>query len=157
VLVLDEPTDGLDPVGRSQVRHILLELRQEGRTVFLNSHLLQEVERICDRVAILSDGQLRFEGTIAELTPPHETEVEFRLQGLPDQVRTALGTCPGGSLQGIADDQYRVTLPLGQQADVDRLVDQLRQHNVSILAISRRRKTLEDAFLELVAYTAEIV
>ena len=157
VLVLDEPTDGLDPVGRSQVRNILLELRQEGRTVFLNSHLLQEVELVCDRVAIMDSGQLRFDGTIAELTPLQETEVEFRLQGREGDVRAALGSRTDVTLQSPAADRHLVTVPISQQADVDRLVDALRGRNVSIVSMSWRRKTLEDAFLELVAHTAEIV
>ena len=157
VLMLDEPTDGLDPVGRSQVRSILLELRDEGRTVFLNSHLLQEVELVCDRVAIMDRGQLRFLGTIPELTPQQETEVELRLRGTDADVRAALSEWPGVSPQITAADCFLVTVPTSQQADVDHLVDQLRARNVSIVSLSWRRKTLEHAFLELVAPTAEIV
>ena len=59
LLILDEPTDGLDPVGRSQIRKLINELRDQGKTVFLNSHILQEVELVCDRVAILAGGQLQ--------------------------------------------------------------------------------------------------
>ena len=91
VLILDEPTDGLDPVGRSQVRSILVQLRDEGRTVFLNSHLLQEVELVCDRVAILDSGQLRFEGTINDLTPAHETALTLDLVGADAALQAVLG------------------------------------------------------------------
>ena len=68
LVVLDEPTDGLDPVGRKETRDVLLQLRAEGKTVFLNSHLLGEVEQICDRVAILVEGNVVRQGTIAEMT-----------------------------------------------------------------------------------------
>ncbi len=68
LLVLDEPTDGLDPVGRSQIRQLITLLRDQGKTVFLNSHILQEVELVCDRVAILVSGQLRGVGRPRDLT-----------------------------------------------------------------------------------------
>jgi ABC-type multidrug transport system ATPase subunit len=68
LLILDEPTDGLDPVGRSEIRKLITWLKQQGKTVFLNSHILQEVELVCDRVAILAGGQLRGVGTAHELT-----------------------------------------------------------------------------------------
>ena len=157
VLILDEPTDGLDPVGRSQVRNLLQQLRDEGRTVFLNSHLLQEVELVCDRVAILDRGQLRFEGTIAELTPRQETGVELHLQGAENVVRAAIGQRDSEILALSAPDRFRVVMPVNAQDEIDRLVDDLRGQGVSIVSISWRRKTLEDAFLELVAQTAEIV
>ena len=67
LVVLDEPTDGVDPIGRKEIRDVLLQMREKGTTVFLNSHLLSEVERICDRVAILDRGRLIAEGTLADL------------------------------------------------------------------------------------------
>ncbi len=68
LVILDEPTDGVDPIGRRDIREILLRLRDEGRTVFLNSHLLSELEMVCDRVAIMVHGLMRQQGTIDELT-----------------------------------------------------------------------------------------
>jgi ABC-2 type transport system ATP-binding protein len=68
LVVLDEPTDGVDPVGRRDIRNILMRLRDEGRTVFLNSHLLSELEMVCNRVAILVQGRVSAQGTIDELT-----------------------------------------------------------------------------------------
>ena len=65
---IDEPTDGLDPVGRKETREVLERLRAQGKTVFINSHLLGEVERICDRVAIIVSGKVVRQGTINELT-----------------------------------------------------------------------------------------
>ncbi len=68
LIFLDEPTDGVDPVGRKEIRDILRELRSRGKTIFLNSHLLSEVELICDRVAIVNRGSLLKIGTIEEMT-----------------------------------------------------------------------------------------
>src|SRR5262245_32262419 len=68
LVILDEPTDGLDPVGRSHVRNVLQRLKQEGRTVFVNSHILQEVELVCDRVAILDRGSLKYVGPVQQIT-----------------------------------------------------------------------------------------
>src|SRR6202030_2771088 len=68
VIFLDEPTDGVDPVGRREIRDLLQQLKGQGKTIFLNSHLLSEVELICDRVAILQAGEMVRQGTTAELT-----------------------------------------------------------------------------------------
>ncbi len=157
VLILDEPTDGLDPVGRSHVRNILVRLRNEGRTVFLNSHLLQEVELVCDRVAILDKGQMRFEGTIADLTPTHETALVLELAATESQARTALGTTMPVEYAPIAQGIVQVVLPAKNQAEADAVVDRIRKAGISIHKMTWRRKTLEDAFLELVTSKANAV
>jgi ABC-2 type transport system ATP-binding protein len=79
LLILDEPTDGVDPIGRHELRDLVLEQKERGATIFLNSHLLSEVERLCDRVAILKEGRLVRQGTLDELTRRTEThEIELR-------------------------------------------------------------------------------
>lgn len=77
LLVLDEPNEGLDPLGRARVKALLLELKRGGVTVFISSHVLTEVERICDRVAILHEGRLLKEGTVEELTQHRDLEQRF--------------------------------------------------------------------------------
>ncbi len=76
LLILDEPTSGLDPIGRMKVREIIQRLKNEGRTVFFSSHELGEVETVCDRVAILHQGELRVEGRVAELASQHRCNLE---------------------------------------------------------------------------------
>src|SRR2546422_510429 len=76
LLILDEPTSGLDPLGRMKVREIIQRLRNEGKTVFFSSHELGEVETVCDRVAILHQGELKAEGRVADLIQEHETNLE---------------------------------------------------------------------------------
>ncbi len=153
VIFLDEPTDGLDPVGRADVRKLLKQLSDEGRTVFLNSHLLQEVEMVCDRVAILHLGDLKRTGTVAELGDMAVDRLQLKLvlRGQPSRIQQALEamklstelTMQGedeAMWQGLVDDQSKL----------DQLVDRLRRSEVSILEISRRRASLEDAFMQLI-------
>ncbi|HYW79017.1 MAG TPA: ABC transporter ATP-binding protein [Thermoguttaceae bacterium] len=95
LIVLDEPTDGLDPVGRREIRSVLHGLRDRGTTVFLNSHLLSEVEHLCDRVAILVGGKVIRQGTLDELTArSHAYEIELQADMLPgdsfDRLRKAV-------------------------------------------------------------------
>src|SRR5215467_3866398 len=76
LLILDEPTSGLDPLGRMKVRHIIQRLKNEGKTVFFSSHELGEVETVCDRVAIINQGELKVEGPVAELLARHQANLE---------------------------------------------------------------------------------
>jgi len=76
LLLLDEPTSGLDPLGRMKVREIIQRLKNEGKTVFFSSHELGEVETVCDRVAILHQGELKVEGRVADLARQHQCNLE---------------------------------------------------------------------------------
>jgi ABC-2 type transport system ATP-binding protein len=76
LLILDEPTSGLDPLGRMKVREIIQRLKNEGKTVFFSSHELGEVETICDRVAIINQGQVKEEGPVAQLVARHNANLE---------------------------------------------------------------------------------
>jgi ABC-2 type transport system ATP-binding protein len=149
LLILDEPTDGLDPLGRSQVRSILAELKRQNKTVFLNSHLLQEVELICDRVAILDRGSLRFVGPLAEITKTQATEICFDLAGPERAIEAALAGRACDRWEKTADDRFHIELALENQADVDACIDGLRAQGISVIELSRRSLTLEDAFLQL--------
>ena len=76
LLILDEPTSGLDPIGRMKVREIIQRLKNEGKTVFFSSHELGEVETVCDRVAILHQGELKVEGRVSDLAKQHQCNLE---------------------------------------------------------------------------------
>jgi ABC-2 type transport system ATP-binding protein len=160
LLILDEPTDGLDPMGRSQIRDVLDKLKQRGKTVFLNSHILQEVELICDRVAIMALGQLRGIGTIDELIRSHaddqSSSVKLEVLATPDQINQVPGL-PQGVLVDAIDfgglghqGLSRIALESIDQSGVDLLVDKLRQANISILRIERARPSLEQVFMNIV-------
>ncbi len=153
LVFLDEPTDGLDPVGRREVATLLKQLRQEGKTVFLNSHLLGEAERLCDRVAILSQGTVVRQGTVAELTSEgqrHEIHVEGPVPNIPSV--TELVETLGGS---FAYDESRnhtvITLATERPQLMQPVIDELRRYGMTIDAILPKRQTLEDYFIGVVA------
>ncbi|HUU86011.1 MAG TPA: ABC transporter ATP-binding protein [Phycisphaerae bacterium] len=147
LVVLDEPTDGLDPMGRRDVRRLLLELKGQGKTVFLNSHLLSELEMVCDRVAILVEGLVARQGRLDELT---EHTHEYRITAGGDL--TALGPkiakC-GGRLDGDT-----ITVPGHDTARVNELIDLLRGQGHSVESVVPRRFSLEDIFVETLGHNA---
>ena len=150
LLILDEPTDGVDPVGRSEMRGTLQHLKSEGKTIFINSHLLQEIELVCDRVAILVHGQLRREGLVAEITQRQEAEVELTVVGSENQIRQALAHQQIASMKPLNENRFRIKLQIPSQSAVDQTIDGLRSGGISIEELTRRRDTLEEAFLGIV-------
>ena len=149
LVFLDEPTDGVDPVGRREIRDLLLELAAEGVTLFLNSHLLSEIERICTRVAILKNGELVREGTVASLT---ETGRAWRLRSTPigQDAASAMGATlipdPGAPADGLAG----YTLHAPDRAALNEALDHLRSHAVEVESVEPLRQSLEDLFVEVV-------
>jgi len=149
LLFLDEPTDGVDPVGRRHIRDILLATRERGTTIFINSHLLSEVERTCDRVAILDRGRIVRQGSVEELTRPGR---RFRVQtaeapaGLPADLQALPGLA-------VAANNGHLEVEAEDLAALNRLVDRLRAADVLISEITPLRSALEDVFIEVV--TAE--
>jgi ABC-2 type transport system ATP-binding protein len=171
LFILDEPTDGLDPLARSQVRGYLTDLKRQGKTIFLNSHILQEVELICDRVAILDKGILRRVAHVAEITSgrgmasaggngephgePEQLELHLDLTGPEPAIRQTLGNLPVSTWQPFSATDFRVVTRMPDQLAVDGLIDRLRAAGISIVGLARRRVSLEDAYLEIVAEAAE--
>jgi ABC-2 type transport system ATP-binding protein len=151
LLILDEPTDGVDPVGRSEMRSLLVRLKQTGKTIFLNSHHLQEVELVCDRVAILQHGLVRRAGRVADLTLTPETELSLTLSGDDGAIRRAVGEREVRRWTSGENGERVVSLRVTDQADANELIDALRALGVSIAALSRHRQTLEEAFLAILA------
>ncbi len=145
VLFLDEPTDGVDPVGRREIRDLLKEEARKGRTIFLNSHLLSEVELTCDRVAMLRDGRIAAMGSVEELTRRSST---YKLVTSADLVRTASIVADGG----IAFERQNGHLVLAVE-DLEKLnatVDRLRSEKIQLVELTPLRSTLEDVFVDLV-------
>jgi len=150
LLMLDEPTDGVDPVGRSEMRAILQDLKTQGKTIFINSHLLQEVELVCDRVAILVEGRLRRIGLVEEITALAKPDVEFTLVGPHEAVRGAFAGAK--VLAWSCDSAGRIHVALGspEQTLVNQCIDRLRTSAVDVVAVAPSRNSLEDVFLEVV-------
>jgi ABC-2 type transport system ATP-binding protein len=150
LVVLDEPTDGVDPIGRKDIREILTRLKDEGRTVFLNSHLLSELEMVCDRVAIMVHGLVRQQGTIEELT---EGQSGFAVRGV-EPIDDAARQAVLGRAQGLkvieTEDASEMVFSTGDAAAMQPVLDGLRSHGVVIKSFGFRRPSLEELFVKAV-------
>lgn len=144
-IFLDEPTDGVDPVGRREIRAIMQQLKDKGKTIFLNSHLLSEVELICDRVAILQRGEVIRAGTVAELTLQHN---QFLIGLAPGESFPREDVQNHGYSVGRSGEFWEIGLRDGQ--NIDPVVDLLRGQGLSIRHMVEKRQTLEDLFVETV-------
>jgi ABC-2 type transport system ATP-binding protein len=145
VIFLDEPTDGVDPVGRKEIRGMMQDLKQRGVTMFLNSHLLGEVELICDRVAILDRGDRIRYGTIKELTQQKGT---FQVgladgQAFPEHEVRQLG-------YSASRNQLYWEVALTEAQTIDPVIDLLRSKGLSLRHLVEKRQTLEDLFVQTV-------
>ncbi len=158
LLIMDEPTDGLDPVGRSEIRQLITQLKHRGKSVFLNSHILQEVELVCDRVAILAAGTVRGVGTPQELTAKFETagssRVRLELQGSEQAINDSLTHSATENLEKLQlpSGAWKVSFSTSSQEHVDKVVDNLRAANVSICKLDRTQLSLEEVFLTVVQH-----
>lgn len=150
VVFLDEPTSALDPVGRRDVRDIIRQLRDEGRTVFLNSHLLTEVESVCDRVAIINHGEVAAVGPMSELLR-REMTVEFRLGIWNEAIEDILNR--HGRIEEVRDEAGSavVGVSVGDDATVARAIDALVAAGVPVYGVTPHALTLEELFFEVVA------
>ena len=150
LVFLDEPTDGVDPVGRREIRSLIERLRDDGVTVFLNSHLLSEVERICTRVAILKDGSLVRMGTVDELTWQGRA---WRLvsSALSPATRDALGDALVIDDATHTDGLVRSHLTLPDRPALNAALDRLRADGVEVESLEPARQSLEDLFVEVVS------
>jgi ABC-2 type transport system ATP-binding protein len=146
VLFLDEPTDGVDPVGRREIREILQKLKVAGKTIFLNSHLLSEVEMICDRVAIMELGKVVQAGDVESLTRQKGRYHIGLAKGHEFPADEARGQ--GFQVKAAKDSLWEVMLTSEQT--IDPIVDLLRSRGVGIRYLVEKRQTLEDIFIATV-------
>jgi len=144
IVFLDEPTDGVDPVGRAEIRDILVKLKRERKTIFLNSHLLSEVEQVCDRVAILEFGRVVREGTIEELT---EGEGLVRIRTSPDPSPAVMEELEKIAIS-VQPRDGELELTFEREEDIDRVVDLLRARSLGIRSLVSKRHTLEEVFIQ---------
>jgi ABC-2 type transport system ATP-binding protein len=165
LVILDEPTDGVDPGGRRDIRNVLLRLREQGTTLFINSHLLSELESVCDRVAILVQGRVARQGSVDELTVAEQCYL-FELESPPwPAVAAVVGAGADGSPPPLPNHPARgkladqtwwefdgTSLRIGKThpADVQGIIDALRRGGLVIRRMQVVRPSLEDLFFEAV-------
>jgi ABC-2 type transport system ATP-binding protein len=169
LIILDEPTDGVDPGGRRDIREVLLALRQRGATIFINSHLLSELETVCDRVAILVGGRVARQGSVDELTmakqfylfelenaawPAVASVFPGAFEGAPPAPGSVV---PGNVVRGKLDgetwcefDGVQLRVGKTEAADAQPILDALRRAGVVIRRMQVIRPSLEDLFFEAV-------
>jgi ABC-2 type transport system ATP-binding protein len=152
LVLLDEPTSGLDPVGRRLVRDVISDLRQKGTAVFLNSHLLSEVEVTCDRVAFIKQGHVVHASSLASLVDG-ELTVEIRARPPRHMPRTRWeaildGLTPWSS--NVHVEGEHISLTLSGEADLPAINRHLVQHGADVYSISPRTLSLEELFIQVV-------
>lgn len=150
ILFLDEPTDGVDPVGKTEIRKVLQTIRDEGKTIFLNSHLLSEVESVADRVAILNRGKLIKLGSVEELTSrqsQYEIEADFgeRFIEIPEEIGTR-----------VSLSRERLIVELKDMNNINWIIDTLRLKKIAIRSVKPIKVSLEQSFIETVTERPEV-
>ncbi len=147
LVVLDEPMSGLDPIGRRDVRQIILQLRDEGRTVLFSSHILSDAEQLCSRVAILARGHVVAHGKLTDLTAPALRGAEVVVSNLnPESV--ARMAAHAARVTEIADGRYCFELGPGERPEV--VIAIMAAAGATLVSVSPVRASLEDIFMEAV-------
>ena len=146
LIFLDEPTDGVDPIGRKEIRDILIDLKEKGTTIFLNSHLLSEVELVSDRVAILNEGKLLREGAVKELTTSEEIyEIET------STVIPNIFSIPEFSSINISQiNENKLSVNVKDNDELNFVIDFLRKNKMNIKSVNMQKNSLEELFVSLI-------
>lgn len=145
LLFLDEPTGGLDPIAHIEIRDLILQFRDEGKTVFISSHELSDVERICDRVAIINKGEIVQQGSLDDLLAGGR--IEITATGVPADLSTRFRT--GDNI--ISQKGDRLIVDMDDAGSPNELIDAIISSKGTIISVIPRRIRLEDLFLESVA------
>ncbi len=140
LVFFDEPMSGLDPMGRREVRDLMEQLKHEGKTVFFSTHILSDAEALCDRVAIIHQGELRGVGAVADLTSSVQGKVEVIWEGtlVPASMKVLGAECH------VSGDTVRAVLAENQQ---DAAIDVLRRERIRMISITPVRTSLEEYFV----------
>ncbi len=146
VLFLDEPMSGLDPIGRKEIRDLILRLRDEGKTVFMNTHILHDVEMVCDRVAIIVEGRIRWEGRIEEFLAGKERETDVVLARIPTELASLLEERYPERMRGHGE-QIELRVP---EKEVEGVLGSALGSGATVISVVPHRTSLEEIFLETV-------
>lgn len=142
LLILDEPMSGLDPVGRREIRDLLLELKAEGKTIFFSTHILPDVEKICDRVGIIVEGRLKSEGRLEDLLKPKIRAYEVVLRGISPSELQDWGLSSRTVLRG-----EELFVDLEEEANLSALLRKVLESGGRVVAVTPKKETLEDLLL----------
>jgi ABC-2 type transport system ATP-binding protein len=146
VVFLDEPMSGIDPLGRKEIRDLILGLRAEGKTVFMNTHILHDVEMICDRVAIIVKGRIRHQGRIEDVLPEARRRTDVVVSSLPPEVVEEIEDRFDLEMRGLGE---RLEMRVDEK-DVNAVLDRVMTMGAEIVSVTPHRGSLEDAFIDAV-------
>lgn len=145
LIILDEPMSGLDPLGRKEVRDLILRLREEGKTVFFSSHIIPDVEMICDRVGILLNGQLFAEGGVEELmNSDHSPSVEIVCEGVDAQTLSHVAK----SSMRVLQQGRRAMIVLPGHELVDEVIGMVKSRGGTLVSLNHEKRSLEELFVQ---------
>ena len=149
LVFLDEPTDGVDPIGRQEIRQVVRQSCERGTTFLINSHILSEIEEVCDEVAIMKLGEILASGTVSDITQQVTSSgglsVRIRTGDLPHELWHSL---TGRGAEALPDSFFQIAL--GNEDEVTGIIDELRRYRVPIYAVTPIQASLEDAFIQLI-------
>ena len=145
LLILDEPTANMDPIGRKEMKNLLIKLREEEKTIFISSHILAEIETICDRVAILKEGNLIKSGTIEELTKEKGT-IEIKTKNLSKNSIEAIKGLGGD----VITEEGENIIVLDNKEQEYGIIELIRKEECPLISINQGKNTLEDIFYSTV-------
>lgn len=140
-LILDEPFSGLDPIGRKELRDIILSLKESGKTIFFSSHILQDMEMMVDRVGIILNGRIKKHGRLSDLISHSVRYYEIVFTGIDEKTLT------GDQVKYVQQDKDYI-IKLETNDEVNKTVEWITRNNGNILAVTPIKMTLEDIFLE---------
>lgn len=143
LVLLDEPLGGLDPLGRKEIRDVIVKLKEEGKTVFLSSHILQDIEMICDRVAILVNGEIVNQGTLKDLISEKILFTEIELSGVEEKELKNLG-------ESLTEKAGRILLRVFEEENVEKVLELVQSRKGKVHSLIPRTETLEDLFVGMV-------
>lgn len=140
LIFLDEPLGGLDPLGRKEIRDVIIRLKEEGKTVFLSSHILQDIEMICDRVAILVEGQIINQGALQDMISEKVSVTEITISGMQAEDCEGLGEC-------YSAQEGRILLKVFEEDKIPDALQRIQAKKGKIHSLIPRTETLEDLFV----------
>ena len=146
IVFFDEPMSGLDPIGRKEIRDVILSLRAAGKTVFMTTHILHDVEMICDRVAIIVKGAIRYQGAVEDFLPDSTVSTDVVLAQLPDAMAVKLEERFPVEMRGLGE---RVELTMPEKL-VSEVLGAALESGAEVVSVTPHRSSLEEVFLNAV-------
>jgi ABC-2 type transport system ATP-binding protein len=146
IVFLDEPMSGLDPIGRAEIRELILRLNREGKTIFMNTHILSDVETVCHRVVIIVQGEIRYEGSVSDFLPAGQQCADLVLRHVSPEAATQLEERCEAELRGQGE-RIELRVPEKRLPDALRLALDL---GAEIHSLTPHRRSLEEIFLSAV-------